>query len=42
MKGIKNDPERDFAAYRGVQSEGWPTFESYPVELGLKDDAILD
>lgn len=35
-------PERDFAAYRGVASEGYPTFESYPVELGVKDDFVLD
>ncbi len=35
-------PERDFAAYRGIASEGWPTFDSYPVALDSKDEAILD
>lgn len=35
-------PERDFAAYRDIASEGWSTFESYPVELGQKDDVVLD
>lgn len=36
--------ERDFAAYRGIASEGWPTFESYPEGLGqrLTDDLQIE